>query len=300
MEKKYICLRDDDTSYFTSSYELQESYEGIWGIFPVTLAVIPFVHGSFQILLSNDIQKEKDRFKALRKWEQKATCEMLSEYYKVYPVGLNYELVKDLKTLIEAGKIEVAQHGIGHRCSETGPEMIQSKVGYEAIREGKEYLEKVFEVGIETFIPPWNTIDNICAGYVHNLAMDLFCCGSISFPSNGKKVIEYTKHCGHSIKAVANRMRNEAPPIKQRGGFTMTGSYTYDPFKEYDSFLAQVEAALNKYHYVSIATHYRFLLENKGQYREKYRNLVYYFAQMEDVEFLTAHDYIRRMKADIL
>ena len=67
--EKIICLRDDDTNYYTTLEELESGYGEFWGNLPITLATIPFVHGSERKIL--DFERDgKNKYQSLRKWEK--------------------------------------------------------------------------------------------------------------------------------------------------------------------------------------------------------------------------------------
>ena len=127
-DTKYICLRDDDTNFFTTVEELRVAYGQYWGKVPVTLATIPFAHGSEKKIFDVEIPYEK-KFENLRQWELNASADELSEYHKVHPIGDNRGLVVELKTLTEKGMIEIAQHGVLHRYTEFGAELLGDRKG---------------------------------------------------------------------------------------------------------------------------------------------------------------------------
>lgn len=297
MEKKYICLRDDDTNYFTEPGELAYCYGDYWGKIPVTLATIPFAHGSERKILT--VENQENKFVALRQWEENATAEELSEYHHIFPIGLNTELVKELKRMISIGKVEIAQHGVCHRYTEFGAEMVGESMGFCAIRDGKEYLEKVFGQPVKVFIPPSNTIDNVCVDYIDKLGMKLLCCGSMIFSSKRTKIIKAISHPMESLDSLRSRVVRENKPIRNRGGYTITGSITYDAKKDMQDILDSVKKMLNNYGFVSITTHYR-LLSNKYEmgkeynYREKFHDLLSELCSIDNVEFIRASEYIEK------
>lgn len=297
MDKKYICLRDDDTNYFTEPGELASCYGKFWGKIPVTLATIPFVHGSDQRIMKVPDQAHKYQF--LRKWELNASAEELSKYHHIFPIGLNAELVDELKAMIKSGKLEIAQHGVNHRYTEFGEEMLSKSMGYCAIRDGKEYLEKVFEQSVKVFIPPANTIDNICAEYVHSLGMDLFCCGSMVFTSRKVKVLKGITHPLEVIDSFKGRILGQTTPIRSRGGYEITGSITYDAEKNRKDIKKAVMKSLSDYGFASLTTHYRLLSDNyekgkKYNYRKNFHVLLEELSGLGNVEFITASEYIEK------
>lgn len=291
---KYICLRDDDTNFYTEISELEEAYGKFWGNIPVTLATVPFAHGSERRIM--DFDKFKDKFLQLRHWEVNADMAELSDYHKLHPIGENTELVSSLKKLIKKGMIEIAQHGVTHKYAERGPEMFGDRVSFEDIRSGKEYLEKVFDVKVNIFIPPSNTIDDICVEYIDRLGMVLFSGGSIRYSSNIAKIKALFKYPISTLDKCKSIILNNNKPIRNRNGIFMFGSVTYNSFDNREEVLRKVITRLNQSGFVSLASHYR-LFENIT-YRENYYYVLNRLSEIEDVKFVTAYEYFEKMKQE--
>lgn len=288
---KYICLRDDDTSFFTTIDELRKGYGEFWGTIPVTLAVIPFEHGSERKILDYDLKN--DKFRMLRKWQRKASAEELSEYHKVYPVGDNRELIEELKYLFKNNKVEIAQHGVFHRYNERGGELFADEMAYVAIRDGKEYLEKVFSSKVMTFIPPSNTIDEGCLNYVERLDMHLFCSGSIQFKSLTDKVFAYMKDPVSVAEILESKLIRRKLPIHRRLGIYMFGSITYNIFDNENEIIHKVIKNLDECGFAALGTHYRLLADIK--YRSHYHHILSILMDRGDIEFVTANQYYQLM-----
>ncbi len=294
--KYYVCLRDDDTSYHTQPEELIEGYGRYWGKVPITLAVVPFSHGSQIKML--DVEYETNRCNALRQWEIGATAEDLTEYHKVHPIGENKDIINELKRLRKIDMVEIAQHGVSHRYNEFGAESTKNQVTLPSIRDGMEYLSKIFETPIKTFIPPSNTIDRECARYVNSLGMNLFVSGGISYNSKLKKLAGYLRCPGAIIDKLA---RKKFQPIKRRDGLYMIGSFTYDVFKKKETIFDLVKGSLQMTGFAAVGTHY-MLLDKNGyhgehkEYRENYLNLIDMISSISGVEFVTAKKYYSLLK----
>lgn len=289
--KKYICLRDDDTNFFTTVDELREGYGKIWGKHPITLATVPFAHGSERKIMDYDL--EKNKFQLLREWEIQATAEELTEYHKAHPIGDNKELVAELRRQIAAGKIEIAQHGVFHRFNERGAELYGDEMAFGALRDGKEYLEKVFQTQIKTFIAPANTIDRCCARYVKDLGLHLFC-GAIRFKNGWDKLLSIVEDPLSGKEKFIQTVQKKHKPLLRRCGQYMFGSVTYNVFDDYEDVKKQVLERLESCGYAALGTHYR-LLANLD-YRSNYQRLVSELSQLPDVEFVTAEQYYKSMK----
>lgn len=133
MKNMKFAIRDDDISYFTKPENLKRTYRGIWDVAPVSFAVIPFIHGSVRFI-PKKYQKDK-----------------------IYPIDKNKTLVNFLKKKVIEGKASIILHGYSHRRSERGHEFQTDSNLYEKVREGKEYLEGIFDTKITCFVAPNHT-----------------------------------------------------------------------------------------------------------------------------------------------
>lgn len=302
----YVCLRDDDTSFFTKPEELLIGYEDIFGQLPITLATVPFMQGSSRVMSNLDpvfsIKKgirttesaKKNQYDNMRIWEEKASVEEAGDYYRVHPLSDNPQIVEFLKPYIADEKIEIAQHGVYHQYTPTGPEMRSGRISFETVRFGKEYLEKVFNLKIKTFIPPSNTIDAVCAEYVHKLQMNLFCSGGIRYSSIGEKALSCLSDYKTMVFNIRKKMRKDKVPMFISNGLAVFGSFTFDPFKDMNAVMSALNSQLEETGFASLGTHY-YLLEN-DEYREQFLKIVHQLMEKEGVRFVTASKYCELMK----
>lgn len=276
---------------------------GIWGKLPITLATIPFEHGSERKILDCE-GVEDSKCASLRKWELKATADELTEYHKVWPVGGNKNLVEYLKNMIKAGKIEIAQHGVFHRYNEFGAELWDDKpdrgrrlnsIAFAAIRDGKEYLEKVFDTKIETFVPPANTIDKTVQRYVYDLGMNLLDSGSICYQNNKAKILSFMLDPASALEKISRAVKGELNPIYRRNGLYLFSAYTYGTQTEYDTAFKSLKNSLDKCGFAAACSHYRTLVNNKD-YRGRYIKLLLAISELPDVEVVTANKYYKLLK----
>ena len=286
--KKYICLRDDDTSYYTSPHELIDGYGEFWGVLPITLATVPFVHVS-SVELSKLYIQGRNKYECLREFEEKSTVEYLNEYHKIHPIGDNKAILDLLKPMVKDGLVEIAQHGITHKYSESGPEMLSTKMAKEVIRDGKEYLEKVFEVSIKTFIPPSNTIDVQCAKWVKTLGMNLMTSGPICKNGNYSKfAIDYKTLLGRIVAKIISCPWSQRP-INYYFGMNVISSFTFGEGTDANVMHEKVKSRLDKCGFAAIGTHYTCFSNNKC--RESFWNLLSLLSNNNDVTFVTASQY---------
>ena len=282
--KKYVCLRDDDTNFNTQVDDLLGAYEEIWGKIPITLGVVPFSHGSQKKML--DFETENNRFRALREWEKTASSEELASYHKLHPISDNIELTAELTKQQRDGKIEIAQHGVSHRYNEFGAETNINQITLPMIRDGKEYLDKVFGKSIETFIPPSNSIDSECAKYVKELGMFLLSSGSINYSHFKEKAEALFYHVYEKAKF------GQYKPIRKRVGQYIVSSFTFGTGKSKDEIFSLVSESLEKTGFAAIGTHYMVINRNNDDSLHKeYMDLINQILSIENVEFLLAKDY---------
>lgn len=287
---KIFCLRDDDTNFYTSIDELKNGYGEIWGKYPITLATIPFVHGSETKIMEFDLSPNK--FQLLDECEKQMSAEELTEYHKVHPIGENKELVTELKKQINNGKIDIAQHGVHHRYNASGPELQHLNVAISSIKQGKDYLGKVFGLDVSVLVPPSNTIDCIVAKEVSNLKMNLLCSSPIRFDSKFKKCFHFLCNPNDLFDGIYTKVYKGAP-VRKRQGLLISDSITFDVSREDELLYKEIIDILNKFGYYSMTTHYRLLSDK--QYRERFIKMVNRIASDNSVEFVTATEYFRRI-----
>lgn len=283
--KKYVCLRDDDTNYHTKPEKLINAYDEFWGRVPITLATVPFSHGSQQKVIECEIFG-KNRDMKHREWAKNASAEELTDYHRTWPIGLNKNLVSMLKPMVANGVIEIAQHGVHHAYNERGPEMFCNETGFEAIRDGKEYLEKVFETEITTFIPPSNTIDVTSVGYIKRLGMHLFSSGTIVKDNEITRTYDFES----IIQSMKRRiLREPEKPMKKHFGIMQFGSITFDVFQKDDMIIDKLKRKLDKTGFAALGTHY--LCFDTSGYKERYHKVLHFLQDDMKVQFVTAKDY---------
>lgn len=286
--KNYICLRDDDTSFYTTPEELIEGYGSFWGDIPVTLATVPFVHVS-SIKLSKLYVPGKDKYQNLREFERNADADYLTDYHKTHPIGDNKSLLDMLKPMVESGKVEIAQHGVTHKYSETGPEMLSTKISFETIRDGKEYLEKVFNISICTFIPPSNTIDVQCVHWINQLGLHLLSSNAVCVNGNYKKrAIDYRTLPNRIVAKLMGKSWYYRP-VNHYFGMNIINSFTYGVSTDYDAILSKINDRLNRCGFAAIGTHYTCFEDVNC--RKNFWKLLSTLRDKENLEFVTAKRY---------
>lgn len=285
--KKYICLRDDDASFITKVEDLSDAYDCYWNVLPVTLATVPFSHGSQQLILS--CEDHPNKYGAVYDWEKKASADQLTVYHRTHPIGENRELVEYLKPMIRNGKVEIAQHGVNHRYHQRGPEMLSDQHNCYTIRAGKEYLEKVFDIDVVTFVPPSNYVDRKIVRILAKLGLHLFDSGSIHYNSSLERLYNICCDIPGLCEKINQSIRHETRPIVRRCGTYIFGSPTFDKWRTVDEMYGYVINNLEKTCFSGLGTHY--MLFSDMEYKKKYLQLLDRLTQQPEIEFVTAKKY---------
>src|SRR5215470_1657138 len=132
----YFCIRDDDTSFFTSPEDLERVYGEVsrWG--PISLAVVPF-H---------------------RAGTSKAVPDKFRGRWSVHPLHENQPLVDYLRMGVSTGRFEIMLHGYYHDEPDGRLEFASGAHLAQRIADGRTYLEDVLGTTIRVFVPPRNAI----------------------------------------------------------------------------------------------------------------------------------------------
>ena len=132
----YFCIRDDDTSFFTSPDELERAYGEVTKLGPVSLAVVPYCRAG--------------------------TCKAIPERYRgrwsIHPLHENRPLVDYLTDGVSKGRFEIMLHGYYHDEKNGKPEFSEGKDLANRVCDGRKYLEDLLCTSIKVFVPPHNSI----------------------------------------------------------------------------------------------------------------------------------------------
>lgn len=133
----YFCIRDDDTSFFTSPEDLERVYGEVsqWG--PISLAVVPFHRAG-----TSGVVPEKCR----RRWS-------------VHPLHENRPLVDYLRMGVAQGRFEIMLHGYHHDELYDRWEFAGGHDLAQRVTHGRQYLEDLLGATIRVFVPPYNSIN---------------------------------------------------------------------------------------------------------------------------------------------
>ena len=132
----HFCIRDDDTSFFTSPEELEHVYGEVSRLGPISLAVVPFQRAGVS----------------------KGVPEQFRGRWSVHPLHENQALVDYLREGISTGRFEIMLHGYHHDEPNGRPEFESGQHLAQRVADGRKYLEDLLGTTIRVFVPPRNTI----------------------------------------------------------------------------------------------------------------------------------------------
>ncbi len=183
-----FALRDDDTNFFTTAEQLQESYSFLWDIVPPSLFIITKVKGNWPKWVAHIYRHKQDS--NWQEWENDNT---------IYPLHENETLIRFLRSKIKERKIDACFHAKHHRNSDNIlPEAVHhnyvrcaeyysAEDHTEAIKSELGYLQTLLDYKITVFAPPQDLLSH--RGYQSVLQAGLnICGGGISFRKKQKSI----------------------------------------------------------------------------------------------------------------
>ena len=225
-----IVIRDDDTSFFTQPEELEQAYDFVREG-PVSLSVVPRTvpHHEKGVLPYG---------------------EGIPAGY--YPVGDNAELVAYLK---HNSRYDLMLHGHTHEYRQIDgkwyPEMLwkdEARVR-EELRQGKEYLESLFDREITVFVAPSNAVNAQTIRAVEALRMHY--CGIIHHGDrdfSARYALNFLRRWGYRL-----RTGLRIPDVLDYGGHKEMVSH---PLDSYDKLIREYEESKKRRAPFCVYTHY--------------------------------------------
>jgi hypothetical protein len=132
----HFCVRDDDTSFFTSPDALERAYGEVSRRGPISLAVVPF-H---------------------RAGTSKGVPQQFRGRWSIHPLHENRLLVEYLRSGVADGRFEIMLHGYYHDEPHGRPEFEGGDDLTRRVGDGRHYLERLLDTRIRVFVPPRNAI----------------------------------------------------------------------------------------------------------------------------------------------
>lgn len=228
----YFCIRDDDTSFFTSAEELERAYGDIlkWG--PVSLAVVPF-H---------------------RAGTSKAVPEKFRGRWTIHPLHKNRDLVEYLRLKIKQGQFEIMLHGYHHDEPHGRPEFSNGANLTPKIIDARKYLEDLLDTSIRVFVPPHNTIGSEGLAAIARAGLHL---GGIGGIRSGWPLFSYTSwSLWVRLRIWAKTGGPGVPWILDLGNHREIAGNPVTPSASFAKNKASLESALRLGGVFCAATHY--------------------------------------------
>lgn len=252
-----IVIRDDDLSYYANPDYLDNLYGDIWGKCPISFSVIPFVSHVF-----GSVPRDKIGKPGLK------------------AIGDNKELVSFLKKKIKEGKVDIVLHGYSHRNYGSLYELERTdyNILYNELKEGKEYLEKLFDIKIKCLVAPHDRFSKHAIKAAEDLGLKLICRAFAPLPReiqfNKMYLIGYKKIFLFWLK---NKTRIRYSNLLDFGGHKEL--YSYRPNELERNFDGIVKYVRDNDGVLSLTTHYRTVSLHIKELMEE-------LVQLKDVEFV--------------
>ena len=135
-----FAIRDDDVSYFTQPWMIDQLYSEAWQLgFKVSLAIIPKIKST--------------------KSNAPRTLRSSNKYFQI---SKNRELVDYLMEKIAQGYVDIVQHGYTHSRIDGKPEFAIKNFELidEKLRKGKKLLRETFKRDVTVFVAPHDKISS--------------------------------------------------------------------------------------------------------------------------------------------
>lgn len=276
-------IRDDDTCGFTKVEELKKCYDEIWPEIPVCLSVTPF-----RIPGCSDVVPE--------------------EYYgstTPIPLAENSDIVAFLKEGLNKKYIDIALHGYHHivdlskqdymRIDKLDPRIIGREYLFANnldIRTflGKEYLEKLFDYKINTFVPPGNSISKEGIKAIAKNKMNLV--NSLSFWRPGNRPFHLRNYI-NALKKIKWRVKHgdaRYPFIVDSGTHKEIQYYLLYPSTDLESLKEELDFCYSVNGVFILSTHYQVFHKKilSGEtIKQALHEIIDYISGWNNVEYIT-------------
>lgn len=231
-------IRDDDLSYFTDMSQLYDLYSDVWFEYPITFAVVPWQKGAFAGHVPVEL------------WHSD----------RKYAIGDNQTLVVGIKDEIKAGNADIALHGICHtysiRRNRITPELYEYEGEFSRDLDlARSYLETLFDIDINTFVPPSNTMRKDISRVLIDEGWNL-----LNLPGvwRNTRPLLSLKHQYGRLHRIYNHLRygvDSTKPLVWRDRWEV-GGFALTPNTRLDSLKRAFELAKDRGHPFVLATHH--------------------------------------------
>jgi hypothetical protein len=149
--KRYVCIREDDISYFTKQKHIDMLYYKVLDTGIVNFAIIPSISSNIKLGINSIYKREEGiDYSPMIPIEYRG---QLNEYY----FGDNKDL---LNYLLDIDNLSVSQHGFSHEIIDGVYEFkIKNRddILYRSSK-GNNLLKKWFGKSPDFFVPPWDAL----------------------------------------------------------------------------------------------------------------------------------------------
>jgi predicted deacetylase len=288
-----FALRDDDLNYFYTPCDIENNYNEIWDICPVSMSVVPFMKGNWP-------KNVKDAEKRGPGNLNKQILKKLISNNNIYPIGDNNELVDFIKQKIVSKKIHLTSHGIHHRNEDDITPQLSGNFGFgaefftnrdltEELSKAIIYLEETFGQSIEVFTPPQNLYSKIGLKAIVNNNLAL-CADLLNFKSiDTLKLIGLKNYIKILLFKVFNR-GSIYPYLIVNNKFKLINHHRLQPGTDILKLYSKLDETYNKNGVFVLSTHsYAFDYEMKNSKESMgkvLKEIVAYAATKENIEFV--------------
>lgn len=286
----YINIRDDDTNFFTQPSELEEAYGHYLSEIPITLACTPFV-SKHSFIMDSLSGNRKEQFLALKEIENLMDANELADINRVYPIGDNKELTNFLYPLVTDGSVEITLHGYSHRFYDDGAEFIKNHINFYNVRDGKLYLESLFNTKLMFFVPPSNKIDKDALQFLKKTDLSLLTSGVVDTNFYLEKLALYGNLALHQPRSIFGMLKGKLSLNPCRlSGVRVYRSKTFQLSDTPESFFERNKEIIKNDGFISIATHYTSLSRDKS-YKENFFNTIEFLKEKyKNCKFVSAKE----------
>lgn len=273
---KYLIIRDDDLSYWTSPQDIEIVYKPLFDRkMKISFATIPFAvkmfnAGNFHTFYQDEstsmpIDKNKDIVEYIIEKINDGLVEiMLHGYNHLYSFECDGVIKTATKENLEPCRKQNKKINFIGEYNYQDYEMLNKKT-----KKGKEYLEDLFKIKIKNFVPPSNQIskDGIKAIVNNNLNLS----GLIGKKYNREKTFKGFITYLDRVKFSLQHKEITYPKISDYGKHKELAGYALTPSTDWERYYKQLEYCKNHDLPFQIATHY---WELKGEIKEKFYKFI--------------------------
>ena len=272
-----MIIRDDDLSHWTNTKEISSIYDSLFGKnIKISFAVIPVSVKQYHLGNIGGKFYQEENTEA---W-----------------LGQNKEIVNYIKEKIDDGLVEIMLHGYNHLYSFECDGIVKTatkenlkevrannkKINflgeynyqdyqtlYKKTKEGKEYLEDLFQVKIKNFVPPSNQINDDGVRAVVDNGLNIS--GLIGKKYNREKTIRGAfTYFDRVMFSIINKGITY-PKVANYGKHKELTGYALTPTTDWDRYERQLEYCLKHNLPFQLATHY---WEIDGELKDKFYKFI--------------------------